>query len=127
MSKGVGRGQPDLTVQISKQNNAVWIRGAASGKKIVARMEFGASYMVRMGREGQRMPFPGNRVSTCVAATSGRKLHSRIHFDTAAESISITVPLSFHALTQRLRHRESEYATSMATKKLPPAATYFVS
>ena len=73
------------------------------------------------------MPFPGNRVSTCVAASSGRKLHYRIHFDTAAESISITVPLSFHALTQRLRHRESEYATSMATKKLLPAATYLVS
>ena len=63
------------------------LRGAASGKKIVARMEFGASYMVRMGREGQRMPFSGNRVSTCVAATSGRKLHSRIHFDTASVSI----------------------------------------
>ena len=90
-------------------------------------MEFGASYMVRIGREGYRMPFPGNRVSTCVAATSGRKLHPRIHFDTAAESISSTAPLSFPSLTQRLRHHESEYATSVATKKLPPAATYLVS
>ena len=73
------------------------------------------------------MPFPGNRVSTCVAATSGRKLHPRIHFDTAAESISSTIPLSFSSLTQRLRHHESEYATSVATKKFPPAATYLVS
>ena len=73
------------------------------------------------------MPFSGNRVSTCVAATSGRKLHPRIHFDTAAESISFTAPFSFPSVTQRLRHRESEYATPMATKKLPPAATYLVS
>ena len=73
-------------------------RGAASGKKIVARMEFGASYMVRMGREGHRMPFPRNRVPICVAATSGRKLHPRIHFDTAAESISSTAPPLFFLL-----------------------------
>ena len=90
-------------------------------------MEFGASYMVRMGREGDRMPFPGNRVSICVAATSGRKLHPRIHFDTAAESISSTAPLSFPSLTQPLRQHESEYATFVETKNLPPAATYLVS
>ena len=39
------------------------------------------------------------------------------------ESVSATFP----SLTQRLRHSESEYATSVETKKLPPAATYLVS
>ena len=39
------------------------------------------------------------------------------------ESESATFP----SLTQGLRHRESKYATSVETKKLPPAATYLVS
>ena len=73
------------------------------------------------------MPFPVNRMSTFVAATSGRKLHPRIHFDTAAESMSSTAALSFPSLMQWLRHPESGYATIVQTKKLPPAVTYLVS